>query len=101
MKMTPASEIKPPPETHVKIDWEARTIDIHGGGGVYTEEDPYWIAFERVGNLREIVDWMAHLAGKSWARHGAHKIGRALVEVHESERSAVDRLADLADAKPG
>ena len=50
-------------EPMVRIDWEAKTIDVFGGDSGYTRDDPYWIAF------RDVTEhwWLFQLAEKNWA----------------------------------
>jgi len=52
-----------PKDPVVKIDWEAKTIDVFGGDSGYTRDDPYWIAF------RDVTEhwWLFQLAEKNWA----------------------------------
>lgn len=51
----------------VTIDMETRTIDlVDVARTLYTESDPYWIGFDRLGSVEEFIDWLRHLAEKDW-----------------------------------
>lgn len=68
----------------VRIDWEAQTIDIYGGESSYTEHDPYHFRFDRVGSVRDVAEWMAHVTQKTWCTEScAHKLADSLVVVYE------------------
>ena len=74
-----------PEDPIIKLDWESKTLDIYGGSCPYSEEDPYWLSFDRIATPAEAMDWMAHLTGKTWAGGGEwfREFARALLKVVE------------------
>lgn len=80
-------EVKPDPE--IRIDFVSETIDIFGGSSHYTEEEPYYIRFDKVNTVIELANWMAHLSFKSWwgGENFAHKLARTLTEIYQRNQA--------------
>ena len=73
----------------IKVDNDSKTIDVYGGESGCTEDDPYWIPFDRVWE-----SWIAHMSGKNWMESGdLYRL--------ESELNEIRMTSSLQPAKPG
>ncbi len=81
-----ASDIHPSPVPTVRINRRTKTVDVFGGGSPYSRSEPYSIRFEQVRTPADLVDWMAHVGAKRWARSSAFlwSFGQAMVSALES-----------------
>ena len=50
---------------NIKIDKRNKTVDLYGMGG-YTKRDPYWITWERLVTVKQLIEWVDHLSQKVW-----------------------------------
>lgn len=51
----------------VKLDMESRTVDfVDVERSLYTDDDPYWIGFDRLNSVEDFMEWLRHIGRKKW-----------------------------------
>ena len=51
----------------ITVDKERRTVDLWDTEGIgYSQQDPYWISFDRFNTPMKLLGWLKHLHEKIW-----------------------------------
>jgi hypothetical protein len=80
----------------VTVDRKNQTIDLLDPvDGTRTDDDPYWIRFDRIDTPEKVLGWLVHLHEKTWftVEHMRLLIWAADSHARKSQKSFVDHSA--------